>query len=91
MRYGVATSPLRSASDRRPGRRQVRRRTCQGPAHNRLLVHPQGPFDTFEAAREYGRGMAMHVYGSEHSVTVESREVGEWRMHGGIPAKVGVQ
>lgn len=63
---------------------------CRGPAHSRLLVHPQGPFDTFEAAREYGQGMAFRVYGSEHSVTVESREVGEWRMHGGIPAKVGI-
>ena len=57
----------------------------EASARTFVVNHPDGPFTNFIAARDYGRGMAQKVYGSEHSVTVESREVGEWRLHGGLP------
>lgn len=52
---------------------------CNGPARRWPVEHSGGPFPCEDAAREHGRAQARLVYGSEHRVLVESREVTEWQ------------
>jgi hypothetical protein len=51
---------------------------CRTPGRRFTVEHPAGPFWTEDAARNHGWGMAEKVYGTEHRVIVESREVTEW-------------
>lgn len=51
---------------------------CRRPREAFVVAHPNGPFDTEEEARDHGWGMAQKVYGSEHTVSTETRYVGPW-------------
>lgn len=52
-------------------------RNHRGPARTTMLDY-QTPFTSWTAAHDHALAMCQKVYGTEHTIIIEAREVGEW-------------